>query len=275
MKKSINAWSIPGDVSFEKMFADLSSAGFDGVELNLDAENYSSHSLSLSTDDKALSEILSLSKKYNLPISSISTSMYGPETLGSDDKEGRELGKTILRKQLYLAKALNADGILVVPGGITPNRSIKKAYENVYTTFNEMKSEIESGDVFVGVENVWNNFFISPTDMANFIDTLNIKNLGAYFDVGNVLIFSYPEYWIEILGSRIGKIHVKDFLKSSTNAGTFVNLLEGSADWKKVTTALKSIGYDDYITAELSIIERDPEFLYQITSKALDRIFAY
>lgn len=272
MKKSINAWSIPDDVSFEAMFCQISNAGFDGIELNVDAPGRSSHSLTLDTDTETLQTIANLSKTYNLPVCSISSSLYGDETIGSCSKEGRELGKTILKKQLACAKALGADGILVVPGGITADRSIKQAYENAFQTLSELKDEISSGDIFVGLENVWNGFFISPTDMVAFIDKLDCRNIGAYFDVGNVMIFSFPEYWIEILDKRIGKIHVKDFLRTGWNAGQFVNLLEGNVNWKRVIPALKKAGYDGYLTAEVSALPETPDYLYSSTKLALDII---
>lgn len=52
---------------------------------------------------------------------------------------------------------------------------------------------------------------MSPFDMKAFIDGLGSPYIGAYFDVGNVVVTSAPEHWIEILGSRIFKIHVKDY----------------------------------------------------------------
>ena len=133
---------------------------------------------------------------------------------------------------------------------------------------------IENGGVKVGLENVWNNFFLSPMEMAGLIDEMHMKNLGAYFDVGNVVLLSYPEYWIDVLGSRIVKIHVKDFARAGWNAGHFVNLLEGSVRWEKVIPALRKAGYDGYLTAELSAMPKTPEYLYESTVKALDTILA-
>ena len=275
MKRSLNAWTCPGTQDFETVFRKLKAAGFDGVELNVDgAHNASLHSLTLDTTPAQLKEIKALSEKYDLPVCSISTSLYGPDTIGADDAAGRDMARRILEKQLECADALGADGILIVPGGITENRSIRKAWENSQETLLSLKSTIESGTIKVGVENVWNNFFLSSVEMARFIDELNIRNLGAYFDVGNVAIFSWPEYWIEILGSRIVKIHVKDFLKTGGNAGTFVNLLEGSIRWEKVVPALQAAGYNGYLTAELSAMPKTPDYMYEITKRALDEICA-
>ena len=37
------------------------------------------------------------------------------------------------------------------------------------------------------IENVWNNFLLSPLEMARFIDEMESPAGGAYFDVGNVV----------------------------------------------------------------------------------------
>ncbi len=275
MKKSINAWSIPGDVDFETMFSQIKKAGFDGIELNVDAPGRGAHSLHVGMSDAELSAIRAVSKKYDLPIGSVSTSLWGG-SMASTDETVRENGKTLLREQLRIADALGADGILIVPGGVSGNLSLLGAWENCLKFMKEMKPEIAESGIFTGVENVWAEFFLSPFDMARFIDEIDCPNLGAYFDVGNVAVDTPPEHWIEILGNRIGKIHVKDFQNShGKNTGWFVNLLEGSINWRAVIPALRKAGYDGYLTAELGVIGQCPEFLYDITNLALERMIHF
>lgn len=273
MKKALNAWSVPRKFSFEEMFRDLSAAGFVGVELNLDKEDFSCHSLIMGTGKDTFDEINRLSVKYHLPITSISSSMYST-TFGSSDKAKREIGKSVLRKQLECAAALGADTILAVPSGDFKEVSLLQAYDNSFVALEELKPEIEAAKIKVGLENVWNAFFMSPFDMRNFIDSFKCSYIGAYFDVGNVVAISEPENWIEILGSRIFKVHVKDFMRNSgiNRGGSFVNLLEGDVNWIGVKDALDRAGYDSYLTAELSTLEHSPEYLYHITSDALSII---
>lgn len=271
MKKSINAWSVEFGASFEKMFADLSAAGFDGVELNVDGEDASPHALSMKKGNNFVG-IRKLSAEYGLPVVSISSSLYGG-SLGSNDKTKREFGKDLIRRQLECAVELGADGILAVPGGMDSEITLKRAYENSFETLYSLRDEINAAKISVGLENVWNGFFLSPFDMAGFIDRLDNKYIGAYYDVGNVVAFSESEYWIEILGDRIRKIHVKDFLRNGgiNRGGNFVNLMEGSVNWPKVVSALRKAGYDGYLTAELGNMA-DSQYLYRITSDALNII---
>ena len=276
MKSSLNAWSCPADHDFETVFRSLKAAGFAGVELNVDSEdNPSAHSLTIHTTAEELAAIRALSEKYELPVVSISSGQYaGGRTFGEGTQAGRDRARLIMETQIRCAEALGADGVLIVPGGIGEEVSIMQAWNNSQESLASMKDVITGTSVKVGVENVWNGFFMSPMEMARFIDELNIRNLGAYFDVGNVAIFSMPEYWIEVLGSRIVKIHVKDFRKTGGNAGHFVNMLEGTIRWDKVVAALRKIGFDGYLTAELAAMPATPDYLYRITRDALDEIIA-
>lgn len=254
MKKSINAWSVDAKESFDEMFSHLSACGFAAVELNIDGKNAASaHSLTMDTTEAELREILHKAEHFGLEIASVSTSLYG-NLLGSDDKNEREQGKDILRKQMICAAALDADSILAVPGAdITGGASIAQAFENAYLALSEMKEEIEYSKIYVCLENVWNGFFTSPFDMADFIDRLNSPYIKAYYDVGNTVAFSDTVSWVSVLGERIQRIHIKDFKRNGglNGGGDFVDLLSGDINWPKVITALKNIGYDGYLTAEV------------------------
>ena len=280
MKKALNAWTVDSSTGFEEMFSQLKEAGFDGIELNVDAVGHSAHSLTLETTDAELEAVKSMSEKYALPVVSISTSMLGGYRMGAPDAADRDLAKQIIRAQLKYAKALDATGILIVPGGVTQQESFIKAYEQSMETLLELKPEIEAAKICTGLENVWNGFFMSPFDMASFIDRADSPYITAYYDVGNVIAFSWSEYWIEVLGKRISHIHVKDFKRAGTGfgingGGTFVDLLKGDTNWEAVIPALQAAGFDGYLTAEVFKGE-DQSYTsyYREISAALDQMIA-
>ena len=47
--------------------------------------------------------------------------------------------------------------------------------------------------VNIGVENVWNKFLTGPMEFKQFLDQFDSPRIGAYFDVGNVIINGYPD----------------------------------------------------------------------------------
>ncbi len=250
MKKSLNVWTLDFSLSFEEAFAAAKNAGFDGIELNVDAEG--NHALTLDTTEEVYAQIRALIEKYALPVVSISTSLSG--RLGTDDHEMRERMKTVLRKQIEAAKALGAAGILTVPGGMGEGVSLDMARKNSLAFLKEMKDEIEASGIIVAVENVWNGFFLSPYDMASFVDELDSPFIGAYLDVGNMIAFSVSEYWVEVLGERIKFVHVKDYLLNGgiNSGGTWQDVTHGSANWRAIIPALAKAGFDGYLTGEVS-----------------------
>lgn len=251
MKKSINAWSVHNDTDFASMFTELKEAGFEAVELNLDAVGRSKHSLTMETTDEELASIRSMAEKAGIEISSVSTSLCGAKMGCADSHEELE---EILFHQIKCAKALGTDCILLVPGAdICGGADIKSAYETCSAFLAKCKSRIEKEEVYVGLENVWNGFFTSPFDMANFIDNCNSHYICAYYDIGNVVAFSDTASWIRILGDRIKRVHAKGFSRSCglNRGGSFVDLTDGDINWSSVTEALKEIGYDGYFTAEV------------------------
>lgn len=248
MKKSLNAWTVEGSLNFEETFAAVSAAGFDGIELNVDGSG--AHSITLSTTKEEFAAIRALSEKYNLPVVSISTSLWGAK-MGHPDEW--DAGRELMRKQLEAAAELGAGGILVVPGGMGGDYTLATVRKNSIDFMKSMKDEIEETGIFVGVENVWNGFFLSPYDMASFIDEVGSKKIGAYLDAGNMLAFSVSEYWVEVLGDRIGCVHVKDYKRNGglNSGGTWQDITHGSANWKAIIPELKKAGFDGYLTGEV------------------------
>ena len=94
----------------------------------------------------------------------------------------------------------------------------------------------------------------------------------VYFDVGNCFAFGYPDDWIRILGSRISRVHVKDFKRSVGTADGFCDLEEGEIDFPAVMSALREIAYDGWITAELFSGKTEPEPFLAKISASMDRI---
>jgi len=103
------------------------------------------------------------------------------------------------------------------------------------------------------VEEVWNKFLLSPIEFARYVDEMGSPWIKAYFDVGNVVFYGFPQDWIRTLGPRIAKVHLKDF-QLDRPGGKFAwkNLGEGDIDWVEVRKAFADVGYDGWMTTEIS-----------------------
>ncbi len=256
MKAGINIWSFPGDWELERVFKKAKDAGFDGVEIALNEKG----ELSLDTSEKELLAIKQKATDCGIELYSLATGLYFSYSLSSNSETIREKAKSIMRKQLEQAAILGCDTILIIPGNVNivfspgcETIDYDIVYDRALSAMLELKEEAEKYKVIIGVENVWNKFLLSPLEARDFIDKIDSDYVKMYFDVGNVMLFGYPQQWIKILGERIKKIHIKDFRQSVGTLSGFVDLLAGDVPFPEVMEALKKVGYDDWLTAEVGL----------------------
>ncbi len=82
-------------------------------------------------------------------------------------------------------------------------------------------------------------FSSARSETARYIDEFESPLIGAYFDVGNVVNYGWPEQWIRTLGKRIFKVDVKEYSRKIRDTkgpgqGFSAELGEGDgADWPK------------------------------------------
>ena len=163
--------------------------------------------------------------------------------------------KPDLRYAIDMAKFYGGTSVLVVAGRVNRDNPYDEVYRQQQARIKAALPYAEEWGIRLLVENVWNNFLLSPLEMARFIDELDSPAAGVYFDIGNVLRFGWPEQWIRILGSRIGKLDVKDYsekLHRGGGHGLHAKIGEGDCDWAAVRQALAGIGYTSgWATAEV------------------------
>lgn len=278
MKKSINAWAFSDEMTFEDIFKKAKEYGFEAIELNVDAVGANKHSFNYDSTDADFNKVIALTKEYGIEVQSVSTGLYwSTGAFASENQAKKDEAIRVLRTQLRCAKAIGANAILVVTC-VDAEIGLKKSFENTINVFRSLKDEIDASGVKVGLENVWNGFFSSPMDAKYVIDAIGNKNVGMYFDIGNMIEFSEAEWWLDIIGQYIVKVHIKDFKRAGDachNGGTFCKLLEGDVNWAVAIPKLKATGYDAAMTAELFPDENTNfnEFYSEISS-ALDKILA-
>ncbi|MCM3634291.1 sugar phosphate isomerase/epimerase family protein [Paenibacillus camelliae] len=276
MKKGINIWSFPADMSIAQCITTAKAAGFDGIELALNEQG----ELGLSATEKNIREISSRLEDAQLEIAGLATGLYWDYSMTSDSAETRNKAKDICKKQLEVAAQLKVDAILVIPGAVgvdfIPSCEVinyEVAYDRALSAIDELSVVAEQYGVSIAIENVWNKFLLSPLELKQFIDQIGSEYVGSYFDVGNVVHSGYPEHWIEVLGARIKKVHFKDYRRQAGGLHGFVDLLAGDVDYPAVVGALQRINYNNYVTAEMIPgYNHYGETLIYNTSRAMDAI---
>lgn len=263
MKKAVKWGMIQLDGSILDKFKLLKQLGFDGVELDAPS--------SLNKD-----EVLKARDETGLPIHGVVDSAHWRDTLSHPDPEVRARGVSALEQALRDAKLYGASTVLLVPAVVSKEVSYADAYVRSQAEIKKVLPLAGELGIKIALENVWNNFLLSPLEEARYIDELASPQVGAYFDVGNVLRYGWPEHWIRVLDKRILKVDIKEFsLKRMAEEGLWkgfqVELLAGDCDWPTVMKALRDVGYQGWGTAEIP--GGGPERLKQIAG-LMDQIFA-
>jgi len=266
LKKGIMYGTIGGKMSVMDNFKMVRDAGFDGVEANSHMDN---------------GEVLKARNATGLKIPSVYDSVHWSKTLSDPNAAVRELGLEGLKTALRDAKAYGATSVLLVPAVVNKQVSYADAYTRSQTEIRKALPLAEELGVKIAIENVWNEFLLSPLEAARYVDEFNSTAIGWHFDVGNVITFGWPDQWIRILGKRIQKLHIKEFSRKRRNEeglgkGFAVEYLEGDNDWHAIMKALDDVGYTGWGIAEPAYSPPGVDTatrLKQVAEK-LDRIFA-
>ena len=246
------------------------AAGADGCELNIQETG----PLSLESGSDELRRIRQAAADLGVRLPSVHCGLHWRYPLSAAEADTRERGIRALERSLEIGAELGAGVLLVVPGVVTPQVRYGDAYARSQDAVARLARHAEPLGMRIGVENVWNRFLLSPLEMARFIDEQGSAAVGAYFDVGNILAYGYPQDWIATLGQRIIAVHFKDYRSDVPGGGGFVTLLEGDVPWAACISELQAVGYDGFVSAELPPYRHLPERTAPDTVAAMRAILA-
>ena len=265
MLKGISVWAFAPQRPLPEVFALARDTGFEAVEVAIAEDG----PLTPHSTESDCRRIVEQAAHAGITICGLASGLGWKYPLTSTDNTIRERGIEITKASLHAAKWLGTDAILLVPGIVDEETSYETAWYNATQCIYECQYDANELGITIGIENVWNKFLLSPMEMKSFINEFDF-GIGAYFDVGNVLAFGYPEQWIETLGNFIRRVHFKDFKRSIGNINGFCPLLEGDVNFFVVMQALREIGYDGPVVSEFSNCEEQLPAI----SAAMDKILA-
>lgn len=244
IKKGVIESMLPKGMSMAERFQLAKDVGFDVLECHTEE------------DPKRVTEIGNAAEKTGLRIHSVMNSAHWKFPLSSSDPEVVAQSMKGMETSLHNAKEWGAETVLLVPAVVNPQTMYRDAWTRSQAQIRKLMPLAEKLKVIIAVENVWNKFLLSPMEMAQYVDSFKSPWVKAYFDVGNVVLFGYPQDWIRTLGPRIVKVHLKDF-KFQKRVAEFVPLREGEINWKEIYQALADIQYKGAATVEVQGGDRD------------------
>jgi len=201
-------------------------------------------------DQHEAEEIKKAADAANVRIDSVMNMDHWQYPLSSGDPAVVEKSLAGMRISLHNAKLWGSDAVLLVPAVVNPQTSYRDAWIRSQKEIRKLLPLAEELKIVIAIEEVWNKFLLSPLEMAAYIKEFTSPWIQAWFDVGNVLLYGYPQDWIRTLGKSIAKVHLKDF-KRKENGYEWVNLGDGDVNWEAVRDAFREIGYAGSAITEL------------------------
>jgi hexulose-6-phosphate isomerase len=276
MKKSIGDNMIPKQWSFEQGLELVKRAGYDGIELWLGDMPW----FQMSTSDADVQGLRRTVESAGLVVSNVSTGLHWGSPLSARDPAVRARAVRIVERQIATATLLGCDAILVVAGLVTEEVPYNEVYQRCVESLKPLGVTAQRAGVRIGCENcnAEQRFLMSPREFGEFLSDVSSPAVGLHLDVGNIHDNGFAEQWVEILGNRITRVHVKDVLKHRGRCGdqsVYTNLLLGDNNWPAIRAALSKVGYDGWLVAEMEARYRyAPDQQFFDTAQAMDRIIA-
>lgn len=245
LRKAIMYSTIGVKGSVMEKFKAMKEAGFDGVE-PMGAMNRE--------------EVIAAFKETGLKAASVCDHIHWQKTLSSPSENIRKDGLDGLITALQDAHAYGATSVLLVPG-VVEGSGIGRGDSTYQECWDRSIGEIRKAipvardlGVKISIENVGNNFITKPEQARDYLDAINSEWVGWHFDIGNHGRLGPPEHWFDILGKRINRIHVKEFVaatpapadaqaKTKSAGRDRPKLLEGGNNWPAIMAALDKSGY--------------------------------
>ncbi len=252
LRKSLKFGMVAVEGDLKTKFMAALDAGFEGIEMD-------------SPNGFDPDEVLAAKEATGIEIPGVVDSVHWRKTLGDPDANVRAEGVTGLETALRDCNIYGGTTALLVPAVVNAGISYEDAYERSLTEIRKVLPLAEELGIKIAIENVWNNFLLSPLEAARYVDALG-EHVGWYMDIGNVVKYGWPAHWIRTLGKRILKLDIKDYSRKTS----WAPIGDGDSDWPEVMRALEDVGYEGWASAEVG--GGGAERLREISDR-MDRVF--
>lgn len=246
MKVGLSGIITPSEWSYEETLDNAKGAGYEAFELTFREDRDTK--LDTMTDQK-IADMVKMAEDKGIELcSAVGSGEPRPDIMTCDEKRRRESVDEI-KHILEIVAKFGIDTWLLVPGRVSEECHYDDAYYNAREALLDLAPFAQDLGVYIGIEYVWNYFLLSPMEFSRFLGEIGSRYVGLYFDTGNMVIQSYPEQWVKIVGDGIVKVHFKDFKRKGYE---WKPLLEGDVNFPAVMEELRKIGYDDALISEVA-----------------------
>jgi sugar phosphate isomerase/epimerase len=196
-----------------------------------------------------------------------------PYSLSSPVEAIRSDSLQYMRECADNAAALSAPLLLIVPGRVVHGQSREDGWLRLAESIEVTREYCRQYPLQLGIECVNHSELINSAAAARkMIEELGDERLGMVLDTGHVnLVPESIEDAVRCAGRHLRHVHVND-----NDGMRQQNLIpgDGTFDFRRLTSALREVGYDGVITAELDYqYTSDPDKAATVTARRVRTMF--
>ena len=236
-RKSIMWGTVGMEGSVDEKCKAIKAAGFVGIEPNSHMNRQ---------------EVIDAMKANGLIASSVCCTTHWNKPLSSPEAAVRQEGIEGAIVALEDAAAYGTDAMLLVVGVVNQDVSYDECWRRSVEGMKKLLPIAKKLKVQICVENVGNKFLLSPLEAVSYVDQFKSPYVRFYFDIGNIISTGWPDQWINLLGNRIARIHIKEYSSKVDDQGRRVRALlsEGEVNWPKVMNTVRKNYKNGWLTTE-------------------------
>lgn len=246
--------------SLEETVAILAEIGYDGLEVMADVP----HAWPPDMTPARVQAVRAALERHGMAISNLNAFMmcavedfHHPSWIEPDPAyRRRRVDHTIAA--LRLAKQLGARTVSTEPGGPLPEGwTREKALETFREGLREAARHAQESGVRLLIEPEPGMIIERSAEFEDFMEGFRSPSVGLNFDLGHFFcVGEDPAALIRRFGRRIEHVHLEDIAADRKHFHLPPGL--GAIDFQAVADALRSIGYNGWVTIELYPFQDDP-----------------
>ncbi|MDR2932839.1 MAG: sugar phosphate isomerase/epimerase [Oscillospiraceae bacterium] len=285
MKYAVFTVGLP-EYTPEQALEKLKYHGYDGVEWRVtkidpekagDKPSYWGNNLCTVDEARALAlapEIKALSNKFGLEICGLGTYLRS------------SADPCALENLMLAAKAMGTAQIRVSPDVYDGSVHYRQLFDQALKDYAVVEGLARKHGIKAVIEMHMNTIVASASAAYRLVSNFDPACIGVIYDTGNMVYEGFEDYkaGLEILGDYLAHVHIKNAIWKLDAEEDDVKRFKpdwapfkgGHADFKRFFKALKSVGYDGWISFEDFSDEQSPdeklkdnlEYIKDVVSKA-------
>lgn len=254
MKYSVFTVGLP-EMTIEEALKKMKEYGYDGVDFRVteikpefagEAPSYWRNNyctVDVNRAEEQAEELKKLAARYGLEINALASYLTCMDDI---DK---------IASVMRAAKKMGAGRIRVNAPKYDPEKGYRQVLEEAVAGFRRVEEKARENGIKAHFE--MHHGTITPSASAAYALAKNFdpQYIGVIYDTGNIIYEGLEEYQmaLEILGEYLDLVHIKNacwLKKGEKYEADWASFTDGFADFPKFFKALKTTGYDGYVTFE-------------------------